>query len=96
MDFSSLVASQLNAGVIWPEGILIITLMVILIGDLIVGRSARSWLPYVAIAGLLAAVVALYFTWDNPKPVAFLGAFEGIISVSSLGGLLPFLPPPPC
>ncbi|MFM6403939.1 MAG: NAD(P)H-quinone oxidoreductase subunit 2, partial [Microcystis sp.] len=73
MDFSSLVASQLNAGVIWPEGILIITLMVILIGDLIVGRSARSWLPYVAIAGLLAAVVALYFTWDNPKPVAFLG-----------------------
>ncbi|MBD2115423.1 MAG: NAD(P)H-quinone oxidoreductase chain 2 [Cyanobacteriota bacterium] len=77
MDFSSLVASQLNAGVIWPEGILIITLMVILIGDLIVGRSARSWLPYAAIAGLLAAVVALYFAWDNPKPVAFLGAFEG-------------------
>jgi len=77
MDFSSLVASQLNAGAIWPEGILIITLMVILIGDLILGRSARSWLPYAAIAGLLAAVVALYFAWDNPKPLAFLGAFEG-------------------
>ena len=73
MDFSSLVASQLNAGVIWPEGILIITLMVILIGDLIVGRSARSWLPYVAIAGLLAAVVALYLFWDHPNPLAFFG-----------------------
>ncbi|ACK70455.1 proton-translocating NADH-quinone oxidoreductase, chain N [Gloeothece citriformis PCC 7424] len=77
MDFSSFVASQLNAGTIWPEGIIIITLMVILIGDLIVGRSSKTWLPYVAIAGLLAAVVALYFEWDNPNTLSFLGAFNG-------------------
>jgi NAD(P)H-quinone oxidoreductase subunit 2 len=77
MDFSSLVASQLNAGTIWPEGIVIITLMVILVGDLILGRSAGRWLPYAAIAGLLAAVIALYFAWDTPKSIAFLGAFNG-------------------
>lgn len=77
MDFSSFVASQLNAGTIWPEGIVIITLVVILVGDLIFGRSSRSWLPYAAIAGLLASVVALYFQWDNPNTLSFLGAFNG-------------------
>jgi NAD(P)H-quinone oxidoreductase subunit 2 len=77
MDFSSSIASQLNAGIIWPEGIVIITLMVVLIGDLIGGRKARSWLPYGAIAGLLMAVVALYLQWDNPDSMAFLGSFNG-------------------
>lgn len=76
MDFSSVVASQLNAGTILPEGIVIITLMVILVGDLIAGRSASRWLPYAAIAGLLASVVALYLGWDTPKPISFLGAFN--------------------
>jgi NAD(P)H-quinone oxidoreductase subunit 2 len=77
MDFSSSIASQLNAGIIWPEGIIIITLMVVLIGDLIGGKSARSWLPYGAIAGLLLAVVALYLQWNNTEAIAFLGAFNG-------------------
>jgi NAD(P)H-quinone oxidoreductase subunit 2 len=36
MDFDTLVA-QLNAGAILPEGIVIVTLMVVMIGDLIVG-----------------------------------------------------------
>lgn len=76
MDFSSLVASQLNAGTIIPEAIVIITLMVILIGDLIMGRSFNSWLPYLAIAGLLTAVGALYLQWDNPNPISFLGSFN--------------------
>jgi NAD(P)H-quinone oxidoreductase subunit 2 len=77
MDFSSSIASQLNAGIIWPEGIVIITLMVVLIGDLIGGRKARIWLPYGAIAGLLMAVVALYLQWDNSDAIAFLGSFNG-------------------
>jgi NAD(P)H-quinone oxidoreductase subunit 2 len=76
MDFSSQIASQLNAGTILPEGILIITLMVVLIGDLIVGRSSSRWLPYAAIAGLLIAIFFLVLGWDNPKPISFLGAFE--------------------
>lgn len=54
------------------------TLMVVLVGDLITGRSASvRWSPYVAIVGLLAAVVALYFQWDTVDPVSFLGAFNG-------------------
>ncbi|PIG94238.1 NAD(P)H-quinone oxidoreductase subunit N [Gloeocapsopsis sp. IPPAS B-1203] len=91
MDFANLV-DQLNAGTILPEGIVLTTLMVIVIGDLIVGRSASRWIPYTAIAGLLAAVVALYLQWNNPNPISFLGAFNsddlsivfrGIIALST-------------
>jgi NAD(P)H-quinone oxidoreductase subunit 2 len=77
MDVSSL-AAQLNAGIIIPEGIVIATLLLVLVGDLIVGRTASSrWTPYLAIVGLVAAVVALYFQWDVADPVSFLGAFNG-------------------
>ncbi|MEO1127671.1 MAG: NAD(P)H-quinone oxidoreductase subunit 2, partial [Cyanobacteria bacterium J06639_16] len=76
MDFANLTA-QLNAGAILPEGIVIVTLLVILVGDLIVGRSSAKWTPYVAIAGLITAVVALAFQWGATSPVAFLGAFNG-------------------
>jgi NAD(P)H-quinone oxidoreductase subunit 2 len=76
MDFSSQIASQLNAGTILPEGIVIITLMVVLIGDLIMGRSSSRWLPYAAIAGLLASVFALYVGWDRSDTISFLGAFN--------------------
>lgn len=76
MDFTTL-AAQLNTGVIIPEGIVIITLLVVLIGDLIVGRQSSQWTPYVAIAGLLAAVGALYWQWDITNPISFLGSFNG-------------------
>jgi NAD(P)H-quinone oxidoreductase subunit 2 len=76
MDFANL-AAQLNAGTIWPEGIVIITLLVVLVSDLIVGRSSSRWVPYVAIAGLLASLIALYFQWDVTNPVSFLGGFNG-------------------
>ena len=76
MDFANL-AAQLNAGTILPEGIVIITLLVVLVGDLIVGRSSSRWVPYVAIAGLFGSIVALYLQWDNTNPIAFLGAFNG-------------------
>lgn len=82
MDFSSNIASQLNAGVILPEGIVTITLVIILVGDLISGRSSYRWLPYAAIAGLLASIVALAFQWDTPEPIAFWVRLAGIISVS--------------
>jgi NAD(P)H-quinone oxidoreductase subunit 2 len=91
MDFANL-AAQLNAGTVLPEGIVIITLMAVLIGDLIVGRSSSKWTPYLAIAGLLAAVVALYFQWDLANPNSFLGGFNsdslsvvfrGIIALSA-------------
>lgn len=77
MDFSSTVASQLNAGAILPESIVLVTLMAVLVGDLIVGRSASRWLPYLAIGGLLVSVVALVAAWDAPNTLSFLGAFNG-------------------
>jgi NAD(P)H-quinone oxidoreductase subunit 2 len=76
MDFANL-AAQLNAGTILPEGIVIVTLLVVLVGDLIVGRASARWTPYVTITGLLAAIVALYFQWDNTNPISFLGAYNG-------------------
>ena len=77
MDFATL-ASQLNAGAILPEGIVIATLLIVMVSDLIAGRkrSAR-FTPYLGIAGLLAAVVALYTTqWTIADPIAFFGAFN--------------------
>ncbi len=91
MDFATL-AAQLNTGTILPEGIIIITLLAVLVGDLIGGRSASRWIPYGAIAGLLSAIFALYLQWDNPNPIGFLGAFNsddlsivfrGIIALST-------------
>ncbi len=91
MDFASL-ASQLNAGTIAPEGVLILTILVILVGDLIQGRSSSAWTPYVAILGCLATVPALAWQWDSADPIGFLGAFNadqlaivfrGIIALSA-------------
>ena len=91
MDFATL-AAQLNAGTILPEGIVILTLVVVLVGDLIVGRSSSAWTPYVAVAGLLAAVGALCLQWDNTNTISFLGGFNsdalsllfrGIIALSA-------------
>lgn len=78
MDFTTNVASQLNAGTILPEGIVVITLLAVIVWDLIVGRTKSSQsTPYIAIAGLLAAVVALSYQWNATNPIGFLGAFNG-------------------
>jgi NAD(P)H-quinone oxidoreductase subunit 2 len=77
MDFANL-ASQLNAGTIWPEGIVVLTILTVLVFDLIVGRSRSvQWTPYLTIAGLLLSIVSLYTLWDSTDPVAFLGSFNG-------------------
>ncbi|MEC4806074.1 MAG: NAD(P)H-quinone oxidoreductase subunit N [Jaaginema sp. PMC 1079.18] len=77
MDFSSNIASQLNAGAILPEGIIVVTILLVLVGDLIAGRSSARWLPYLAIAGLLTSVVALWLKWDATDSLAFLQGFNG-------------------
>lgn len=92
MDFTTL-SAQLNASTIIPEAIVIMTILAVLVGDLIMGRSSSSrWSPYVAIAGLLGAVGALCLQWNNPDPIAFLGGFNsdavslifrGIIALSA-------------
>ena len=50
MDLVSL-GAQLNAGTVIPEGIVVLTILIILIGDLIQGRSSSAWTPYAAIRG---------------------------------------------
>jgi len=70
-------AASLNIGPILPESIIVVTLLLVLVGDLIFGREGSRWLPYVAIGGLLTAVVALCFQWDAPDPIALLGSFNG-------------------
>jgi NAD(P)H-quinone oxidoreductase subunit 2 len=76
MDFANL-GSQLNAGVILPESVVILTLLVVLTGDLLFGRASAKWTPYFAIAGLLVAVGLLYVQWDQSNPLSFLGSFNG-------------------
>jgi NAD(P)H-quinone oxidoreductase subunit 2 len=75
MDFNNLV-TQLNAGAILPEGIVVLTLLTVLIGDLIVGRSGARKLCYVAVGGLLVSIAALVLQWDNSNPASFFGAFS--------------------
>ncbi|MGD1937932.1 MAG: NAD(P)H-quinone oxidoreductase subunit N [Cyanophyceae cyanobacterium] len=96
MEFSN-VASQLNAWVIMPEGVVILTLLSVLLIDLIVGRTSVRWTPYVAIAGLTASLGALWLQWDPADPIAFLGGFSGdtlstlfrgIIALSSIVTIL--------
>jgi len=92
MDIVNL-GAQLNAGTIWPEAVLLVTILVILVGDLIQGRSSSAWTPYAAMAGGLGAVVALVLQWSTANPIGFLGAFNaddlsivfrGIIALSAV------------
>jgi NAD(P)H-quinone oxidoreductase subunit 2 len=77
MDFASL-AAQLNTGAILPELIVTATLLLVVVGDLIVGRTASSkWTPYLSVVGLLIAAGSLYYQWDNATPGSFLGSFTG-------------------
>ncbi|MFO5528349.1 MAG: NAD(P)H-quinone oxidoreductase subunit N [Cuspidothrix sp.] len=96
MDFANF-ASQLNAGTILPEGIVILTLLGVLIVDLILGRTSSRWIGYLAIAGLTAAVIALYFQWDGTNSIGFTGSFNaddlsivfrGIIALSAMATIL--------
>lgn len=75
MDLVNL-GAQLNAGTIWPEAVLLATILVILVGDLIQGRSSSAWTPYAAIVGGLGATAALVVQWSMVNPVGFLGAFN--------------------
>ncbi|OBQ12319.1 MAG: NAD(P)H-quinone oxidoreductase subunit 2 [Anabaena sp. LE011-02] len=96
MDFANF-ASQLNAGTILPEGIVMITLLGVLIVDLILGRTSARWIAYLATLGLTAAIIALYFQWDTTNPIAFTGSFNGddlsivfrgIIALSAMSTIL--------
>lgn len=75
IDFNTLVA-QLNVGAILPEVIVAITLLTVLVGESIFGRKAARNLSYLAIGGLVLAIAAVCLQWNNPQPIAFIGAFS--------------------
>lgn len=75
MDVANL-ASQLNATTILPEGVLVVSLLLVLLGDITFGRPSAKWTPYIAISGLLASLYLLYTQWDLPNPIGFLGSFH--------------------
>ncbi|MEB3161695.1 MAG: NAD(P)H-quinone oxidoreductase subunit N [Prochlorothrix sp.] len=74
MDSATLV-TQLNAGTILPEGVVLVTLLLVLLGDLVAGRSSIRWTPYLALGGLLVSLVTLTLQWDNPSISGFFGGF---------------------
>jgi NAD(P)H-quinone oxidoreductase subunit 2 len=91
MEFNNLL-TQLNTGTILPEGIVLLTLLVVLVGDLILGRSAARNLSYLAAIGLTIATATLALQWHSTEPMGFIGAFasdplslafRGIISLSA-------------
>jgi NAD(P)H-quinone oxidoreductase subunit 2 len=65
----------LNAGTILPEVILTIALLAVLVLDLVGGPTVSCWLPYLAIGGAGAALVALALQWHMADPVGFMGSF---------------------
>ncbi|MDS3860567.1 NAD(P)H-quinone oxidoreductase subunit N [Thermosynechococcaceae cyanobacterium BACA0444] len=96
MDLTTL-ATQLNVGAILPETIVILTLLVVLVTDLIIGRQSDRWTSYIAVTGLLASVGAMVLQWNQVETASFLGSFRsdnlsllfrGIIALSSVVTIL--------
>ncbi len=75
MDSVFDLSQNLNAGLIWPEVLVIITLLTVLIADLISGRQARNALPTISIIGLVGALLLLILQWSQPTQESFLGSF---------------------
>ena len=85
MDFRDLIAS-LHAETIFPEGVIIISLLFTLLVDLIVEK--KKWVPVIPLIGLVISLVILVFQWKmnatvdpdvflvNPQ-TAFVGSFQG-------------------
>jgi NAD(P)H-quinone oxidoreductase subunit 2 len=76
MDFANLNV-VLNAGVILPESIIVVSLLIALVADLVSVKTSK-WLPAIAISGLLGAVTVLIWQWTNlTEPLAFVESFNG-------------------
>lgn len=66
---------NLYAGAIWPEVVVTLTLLLVLVVDLIGGSAARKSLPALSIFGLIGALVTLVLQWQQPQLESFLGSF---------------------
>ena len=85
MDFRDLIAS-LHAEILFPEGVIILSLLVTILVDLIFEKNTLfKWIP---VGGLALSLVILIFQWqlnsrveigtffENPQ-IGFLGSFQG-------------------
>jgi NAD(P)H-quinone oxidoreductase subunit 2 len=95
MDFRDLIAS-LHAETIFPEGVIILSLLVTLLVDLIFEKN--RWVQAIPLVGLAFSLVILVFQWQlnatvDPDfflantQIAFVGSFQG----DSLGIAFRFL-----
>jgi NAD(P)H-quinone oxidoreductase subunit 2 len=75
--------NALNAGLLWPEYIVIITLVVLLIVDLIAGRKSTKIVPYIALLGLGGATATLLPQWLTSNPNAFATVEGGLGSFTA-------------
>lgn len=66
---------NLYAGAIWPEVVVTLTLLLVLVVDLVGGSAARKSLPALSIFGLIGALVTLVLQWQQPQLESFLGSF---------------------
>ena len=95
MDFRDLIAS-LHAETIFPEGVIILSLLVTLLVDLIFEKNKQ--VQAIPLVGLASSLVILVFQWktnadvdsqfflSNPQ-IGFVGSFQG----DSLGIAFRFL-----
>ena len=95
MDFRDLIAS-LHAETIFPEGVIILSLLATLLVDFIFEKN--TWVRAIPLVGLAFSLVILIFQWQinatidtdfflNNSQIAFFGSFQG----DSLGIAFRFL-----
>src|SRR5690349_2073536 len=65
-----------------PEMILSAMAILVMMLEPLTGRDKKNWLAYLAVAGLLAALVAAVAANQNPGP-----AFSGLLIVDGFGAL---------
>jgi proton-translocating NADH-quinone oxidoreductase chain N len=70
-----LIASQI-LGLIAPQWILLVAAMLVLALDLTLGEEREGWLPYIALLGLGAALVASLSLWNRQ-----VALFEGLFLI---------------
>jgi len=99
MDFRDLIAS-LHAETIFPEGMIILSLLVTLLVDLIFAKN--TWVQAIPLVGLASSLVILVFQWQtnasvdpnfflSNQQIAFVGSFQGDSYGSLFAFLLPYL-----
>nr|YP_010231209.1 subunit 2 of NADH-plastoquinoneoxidoreductase [Nephroselmis pyriformis]QSV37278.1 subunit 2 of NADH-plastoquinoneoxidoreductase [Nephroselmis pyriformis] len=89
MDFQSIVAS-LHLANLWPEGFILLTLLVLVSLDLTLNNFSRRWIEAITYGGLTGALVSLVaIDSTSIPPMTFSGSFQAdMLSVVFRGFLI--------